>query len=107
MILPDVNTLVYARREDAVDHPRYQQWLEEVIQSGQPDGMSDQGLSGFLRVVTHPRVFTTPGPIASALDFARQMRETPNCQTITPGSRHWQIFSGRCWRHPLTGQTAG
>jgi predicted nucleic acid-binding protein len=60
MILPDVNVLVYAHREDAVDHPRYRQWLEEIIQSGQPYGISDHVLSGFLRVVTHPRVFTTP-----------------------------------------------
>ena len=29
MILPDVNVLVYAHREDAVDHARYRQWLEE------------------------------------------------------------------------------
>jgi len=49
MILPDVNVLVYAHREDAVDHVRYRQWLEEIIQSGQPYGMNDQVLSGFLR----------------------------------------------------------
>jgi predicted nucleic acid-binding protein len=26
--LPDVNVLVYAHREDAVEHARYRQWLE-------------------------------------------------------------------------------
>ncbi len=36
MILPDVNVLVYAHREDAVDHTRYRQWLEGVLKSGQP-----------------------------------------------------------------------
>ena len=72
MILPDVNVLIYAHREDAVDHARYRQWLEEIIQSGQPYGISDHVLSGFLLVVTHPRVFTPPSPIASALDFARK-----------------------------------
>ena len=88
MILPDVNVLVYAHREDAVDHARYRQWLEEIIQSGQPYGISDQVLGGFLRIVTHPRIFTTPSPIFSALDFARQIREPSNCQIIAPGSRH-------------------
>ena len=53
MILPDVNVLVYAHREDSVDHIRYRQWLEAVVNSGQPYGISDQVLSGFLRVVTH------------------------------------------------------
>jgi toxin-antitoxin system PIN domain toxin len=96
MILPDVNVLVYAHREYAVDHPRYRQWLEEILQNGQPYGISDHVLSGFLRVVTHPRVFTPPSPIRSALDFVRQVREQPNRHAIAPGSRHWQIFTGLC-----------
>ena len=103
MILPDVNVLVYAHREDAVDHARYRQWLEETIQSGQPYAISDHVLSGFLRVVTHPRVFTTPSPIRLALDFARQVREQANCQVIAPGSRHWQIFTGLCQSISATG----
>ena len=103
MILPAVNVLAYAHREDAVDHARYQQWLEETIQSGQPYAISDPVLSGFLRVVTHPRVFTTPSPIRLALDFARQVREQANCQVIAPGFRHWQIFTGLCQSISATG----
>jgi toxin-antitoxin system PIN domain toxin len=96
MILPDVNVLVYAHREDAVDHTSYRQWLEGILQSGQPYGISDVVLSGFLRIVTHPRIFTPPSPIRSALEFARQVREQPDCHPIVPGSRHWQIFTGLC-----------
>ena len=47
MILPDVNVLVYAHREDAVDHARYQQGLEETIRSGQPYGINDQDYQRF------------------------------------------------------------
>ena len=103
MILPDVNVLVYAHREDSLDHARYRQWLEKTIQSEQPYGISDHVLSGFLRIVTHPRIFTTPSPIASALDFTRQIREQPNCRVITPGPRHWQIFVNLCQKLPATG----
>jgi hypothetical protein len=103
MILPDVNVLVYAHREDAVDHARYRQWLEEVIRSGQPYGISDHVLSGFLRIVTHPRVFTTPSPIQSALDFVREVRSQPSCRSVTPGSRHWQIFNQLCQSLAATG----
>ena len=98
-----VNVLVYTRREDAVDHARYQRWLEETIPSGQPYAISDPVLSGFLRVVTHPRVFTPPSPIRLALDFARQVREQANCQVIAPGFRHWQIFTGLCQSISATG----
>jgi toxin-antitoxin system PIN domain toxin len=103
MILPDVNVLVYAHREDAADHTRYRQWLEGVLQSGQPYGISDHVLSGFLRVVTHPRVFAPPSPLRSALDFVRQIREQPNCRVIAPGARHWQIFTDLCQSRSATG----
>ena len=63
--------------------------------SGQPFGISDHAFSGFLRVVTHPRIFTTPSSISSALEFARQVREQLNCQIITPGLR---------WGNPVTGK---
>jgi hypothetical protein len=77
--------------------------LEETLKSGRPYGMSDHVLSGFLRVVTHRRVFTPPSPIRSALEFVRQLRDQPNCRTIAPGSRHWKIFTDLCQSHAATG----
>ncbi|MDA1277320.1 MAG: PIN domain-containing protein [Verrucomicrobia bacterium] len=103
MILCDVNVPVYAHREDAVDHTRYRQWLEEIIRNGQPYGLSDHVLSGFLRIVTHPRIFNPPSPIRPALDFALQVRDQPNRHAIVPGPRHWQIFSDLCQSTPATG----
>lgn len=96
MILPDVNVLVYAHREDAAEHLRYRQWLEGILKGNEPYAISDHVLSGFLRVVTHPRVFTSPSPIAAALEFTRQVRSQPHCRVIAPGSRHWDIFAGLC-----------
>ena len=103
MILPDVNILVYAYRGDAVDHLLYKQWLEGIIRSGQPYGVNDHVLSGFLRIATHPRIFPTPSPILSVLEFVRDLREQPNCRTIAPGSRHWQIFTDLCKSQSATG----
>ena len=57
MILLDVNVLVYAHRRDIPDHPAYLRWLEALINSDQAYGMVDLVLSGFIRVVTHPRIF--------------------------------------------------
>jgi predicted nucleic acid-binding protein len=36
MILPDVNVLVYAHREDAVDHPRYRHGWRKLSKAGSP-----------------------------------------------------------------------
>ncbi len=96
MVLIDVNVLVYAHRVDALEHMAYRQWLETVINGDEAYGMSDLVLSGFLRVVTHPKVFNPPSDLASALTFAQEVRGQPNCVFVQPGARHWQIFSSLC-----------
>jgi len=96
VILPDVNVLVYAYREDAARHARYRSWLEAVLNGPEAYGLSDLVLAGFLRVVTHPRVFSPPSPTGHALDFTEVLRGHPNCVSVAPGPRHWDIFTGLC-----------
>jgi len=96
MDLVDVNVLVYAYRTDAPDHLAYRLWIEELIGGDQAYGMADFVLGGFLRIVTHPRVFDPPNDIATALTFAHYVRRQPNCVQITPGPRHWDIFVRLC-----------
>jgi uncharacterized protein len=59
-------------------------------------GMSDLVLSGFLRIVTHPRVFKEPSPLDAALSFTTELREHQNYEFIRPGDRHWEIFQRIC-----------
>jgi hypothetical protein len=54
--------------------------------------VSELVLSGFLRVVTHPKVFERPTPLAVALDAVNQIRGQPQAVPIRPGPRHWAIF---------------
>lgn len=96
MVLIDVNILVYAFRESAPEHTAYARWLEDCINSDQPFGMSDLVLSGFLRIATHPRVFDPPSPLEAALRFASALRSQPNCVSVAPGPRHWDIFTRLC-----------
>lgn len=96
MQLVDVNVLVYAHRRDAPNHAKFKAWLDALIASDQAFGISDLVLSGFLRIVTHPRVFTPPSPLASALAFVDQVRNLPHSVNIAPGPRHWEIFSRLC-----------
>lgn len=96
MILPDVNVLVCAYREDAPRHDRYRIWLEGVLNAREAYGLSDLVLAGFMRVVTHPRVFSPPSPTGHALEFAEALRGHPNCVHVAAGERHWDIFAGLC-----------
>jgi uncharacterized protein len=92
LILTDVNVLVYAHRKDAVNHEQYRQWLNDVMQSPSTFGVSDLALSGFLRIVTHRKIFVDPTPLTTALAFSNQIRAHPNCFVVAPSERHWTIF---------------
>jgi toxin-antitoxin system PIN domain toxin len=96
MMLFDVNVLVYAYRGDAPDHVLYRDWLENTVNSPLAYGVSDLVLSGFLRIVTHPRVFAPPSPIVDAMRFVDVMRNRPHAVPIRPTERHWPIFKRLC-----------
>ena len=92
----DVNVLVYAHRAESPDHERYRDWLEQVRRDDEPLALSGLVLSGFLRVVTHHRVFQGPTPLGMALEFVEALRSSPNAVSISPGARHWDIFVELC-----------
>jgi uncharacterized protein len=96
MILMDVNVLVYAFRKDAIDHARYRDWLQGIINAPDAYGISELVLSGFLRIVTHPKVFKRPSAWTEAYEFAQRVRNQPNCRCMTCGERHWEIFADLC-----------
>jgi toxin-antitoxin system PIN domain toxin len=96
MILVDVNVLVYAHRPDAADHAKYREWLEETLNSDSMCGLSDIALAGVVRVLTHPRIFPDPTPLDIALEYVNQLREDFGCVLVSPGERHWEIFSRLC-----------
>ena len=103
MLLTDVNVLVYAHRRDAQDHALFREWLEAAINSDEAYGISDLVLSGFVRVVTHPRIFNPPSPLIDALAFTAALRTRPNCVPIAPCPRHWDLFASLCRRADARG----
>ena len=92
----DVNLLVYAHRPESPHHDRFRVWMDEARSAAEPLGIITMVLSGFLRVVTHPRVFADPTPLDVALSFADALRTTPNAVIVEPGPRHWGIFAELC-----------
>jgi len=96
VLLPDVNILVYAHREDSPHHAKSLIWLETLINSDEAFAMSELVLSGFLKIVTHPKVFSPPSSLEEALSFVEQIRSQSNCIIVTPQERHWDIFTHLC-----------
>ena len=103
MILPDVNVLVYAYREDVADHRRYRDWLTRTVNADRPYGVSELVLSAFVRIVTNRRVFKNPSTPPEALSFTDRLLSSSNCVPVRPGSGHWAIFDRLCRHHDAAG----
>lgn len=103
MILPDVNVLLYAFRDDSADHARYRAWLEGVVNGAEAYGMSSQVLCSVARIATHPRIYVSPSRLEDALAFARVLLEQPHCTVVQPGVRHFSIFEDLCRKATANG----
>ena len=96
MIIPDVNVLIYAHWKHAADHREYEKWLTAIVNGSNPFGISDLVMSGFLRIITNPKLFNPPIPLDEALASLAILRNAPNCIVVFPGPRHWDIFVDLC-----------
>ncbi|MCX6879303.1 MAG: PIN domain-containing protein [Verrucomicrobia bacterium] len=105
MILFDVNVLIYAHREDQVDHHFFRQKVEAVVRQEFPFGMSPLVAAGFVRIVTHPRFPNGPTPLAQALAVVDSLMQSPNAHWIAPGNRHWELLATLCRATLATGKS--
>lgn len=103
MILPDVNVLLYAFRNDASDHKACRNWLQSIVNGEVAYGMSPQVLASVVRIATHPRIFARPSTLDEALAFANILLNQPHCQVIHAGPRHWGIFRDLCRKARVSG----
>jgi len=103
MRLFDVNVLVAAFREDSPGHEPFKKILEETVNGPSPFGLSRTILSGFMRISTHPRVFSPPTPLVEAIAFCDDLRTRLGFRWIEPGLAHWGIFTRLCRETNATG----
>ena len=96
MELLDVNVLVNAYRQDAPEHRAFTEYVERLANGVVPFAVPSVVLGGFLRIVTHPRIFSPPSTLDDALTFADQVRALPHCILLTAGTRHADIFVDLC-----------
>ena len=103
MILLDVNVLVTAHREDAEHHKEIKSWLESALREPAGVAISELALSGCLRVITHPKIFKKPTPLAQALEFVDDFRSREEVHLLGPCAGHWKILVDLCRRSDARG----
>ena len=95
MLMPDVNVLVAAYRTDSPQHEQAKVWLQSAVDGVAPIGLTDAVAVGYVRVVTHPRVFAEPTPLALALGHVEDLNAAGVIR-VSPGRTHWPTFRQLC-----------
>jgi uncharacterized protein len=88
LIALDTNILVYARREEAVHHVPAKRLFLNLANGVRPWAIPWPCIYEFLRVITHPRVFTPPTPLAVALDDLDRLFDAPSLTMLGEGPGH-------------------
>jgi toxin-antitoxin system PIN domain toxin len=96
MILPDVNVLIYAFRTDVPEHAICRPWLNRIVESESPFGVSRLALSAVVRITTNPRSYRPPSTLEDAFGYCEDILGQPHCRMLEPGERHWDIFQQLC-----------
>jgi toxin-antitoxin system PIN domain toxin len=89
MIAVDTNVLVYAHREDAPWHARAFQVVRELAEGTPAWAIAWPCVHEFLAIVTHPRLFKTPTPMAIAVDQVDAWLESPSLHLLAESDVHW------------------
>lgn len=104
---PDVNVLIAAHREDHEHHRTALEWLERALDHAERGArlfLLPMVIAGFTRLVTHPKVFPEPTPVAFAVDFVEAVLTAPGVQIAALGPE-WPGFARLCRDRGLAGNT--
>lgn len=92
MIAVDTNILVYAHRLEMPFHDRARELLDQALQTPEPLAVPWPCVHEFLAVVTHPRIFREPTPVAMALDAITRLLRSLDGGCIGEGDGYLEIL---------------
>jgi uncharacterized protein len=89
VIAVDTNILVYAHREDSTFHAAAASRLAALAEGRAPWVIAWPCLHEFLAIVTHPRIYVPPTPLAAALDQVDAWLASPSLVLLAESEQHW------------------
>ena len=95
---PDVNILVAASRADHPHHVKAFAFLDQALAAcahGASLKLMPMVVASFLRLVTHPKIFVQPTPVADAVGFVDALLAVPGVEMPALGAE-WPIFRQLC-----------
>lgn len=92
MILPDVNTLLYAVNKASDQHATALNALQEGFAGPRGVALAWTVLLAFLRLSTRSGIFPRPLSVEDALRVVEGWLEHPRVQVVNPGEQHVEIL---------------
>jgi toxin-antitoxin system PIN domain toxin len=93
VLLVDTNLLVYAANVDSPFHAASSKWLKRQQRSLGAWYITWPIIFEFLRVATHPRIFSQPFTAAQAWKFVSALLVSPGLSVLIPTERHTDVAS--------------
>lgn len=89
MIAVDTNLLVYAHREDSPWHDAASARITELAENRASWAIPWPCLHEFLAIVTHPRIYAPPTPLAAAVAQIEAWLESPTLTVLAESESYW------------------
>jgi len=103
VIAVDTNILVYAHREDSEWHAVAYAKLGELAEGRGAWAIPWPCVHEFLAIVTHPRIFSPPTPLAAAIDQVGAWFESPSLVLVAESDAHWRTLRETLVNGKITG----
>jgi uncharacterized protein len=92
VIAVDTNVLVYAHREDSPWHAPALAALNGLAEGRSAWAIPWSCLHEFLAIVTHPRIYRPPTPLAIAIDQVSAWLESPTLVPLGENEAYWDAL---------------
>lgn len=99
----DTNILIYAHREDCPFHTKALTTMQALADGSARWAIPWPCIHEFIAVVTHPRIYAPPSPLATALAAIRVWIESPMCEMIGEGPDYFAVLERLATTAQLTG----
>ena len=93
MIAVDTNILVYAHHEASQFHKKAKYQLTEFANSSVRWGIPVFCIGEFLRVITHPKVFSNPYTPSEAIEALARLVQAPTLKLLYPSANYLSLLA--------------
>lgn len=94
MRIVDANVLLHAVNRDSPQHALARAWLDAALAGTETLGFAWSVILAFMRVSTHPVVFSQPLTSEEALGVMRSLLAQPSAAIVEPTARHLAVLGG-------------